>query len=140
MEVNIMTKQSFFSSGIQYAATARDTTTRVSFCLSSAFPMLRHQPHTESPPLCPPPPLPLPTLKVRGRGILVSVRVPLVSASASHFFYLLLLPLEPVGRISLNMYGYIIGTSLRADKLLVTLTLFFKRSKMLKMPCSHSIS
>ena len=86
MEVNIMTKQSFFSSGIQYAATARDTTTSVSFCLSSAFPMLRHQRNSESPPLCPPPPPPLPTLKVRGKGhfgfsagsVGVSVGVPLL--------------------------------------------------------------
>ena len=32
-----------FSNGIQCAAMARDTNTRVSFCLCSVFPMLHYQ-------------------------------------------------------------------------------------------------
>ena len=64
----------------------------------------------------------VPPPKVRG-DILVSVRIPLESASA----WQNLVPtisLEPVDGIPPNLPGYIIGTSLRADQVLVTLTPF----------------
>ena len=59
--------------------------------------------------------------------ILVSVRIPLESASVSASAWQNLAPtisLEPVDGIPPNLPGYIIGTNLRADQVLVTLTPF----------------
>ena len=69
-----------------------------------------------------------PPLKVRG-DILVSVWIPLESASVSATasscqIILPMISLEPVDGTQPNLLGYMIGTSLRADYVLVTLTLF----------------
>ena len=59
-------------------------------------------------------------------GILVSVRIPLVSASVSAEIGVPVLAptisLKPVVKISPNLDEYTIGTSLRADSILLTLT------------------